>query len=611
MNADNHQFQTLRTLILKSQYESLNESEIAELNTLIQSDGGAQEAATLIDQLCAFTDSGSLDSLPMAKIMSGTFRNGVTEGTLAASAEPKSTNTAPVTLADANAESPRHRALYSTQSTYWTKAYWLVGIAASHLLIASLAWSLAKTSLTNTPVAEITLEATPPQLLSMTACVWHASGSTVPTIGEPIHTGDVLNLVEGVAELRIGEDTPSEALVRMEGPASIFIRADGQLGFRHGTLTAKSIGTGIEKVTIETPIGEVLIDGQSSIGLVSHNTVNEVHLFAGRALVRPTRVDSTATKFVLEQGDAVRYTSKPGNELETVKFEASLANFASSRSNGFDPLRLDENYVDAVLDSKPSIYWRFEELAGEAPHYVVNQGSAPNMDAVPIGNPGWHQYGDNRVAELGGSATSSAFQALQPWPEKPLDEYTVEMWVKPQLFHHGEVICLHEIKALKDGRHQHTMMLETIAQHYYTHRLKDSPPNRFRFVHRSLGSRDPISATNMYAENPYLARVWQHVVAQKQGDRQLLWIDGQLSAERFNPVPLSQNAQILVGQVYPTSTYRRFVGQIDEIAIYDRCLSPQELRKHIKAAGRSVAPKELGLSAVTKRRPSQLQAEDE
>ena len=164
------------------------------------------------------------------------------------------------------------------------------------------------------------------------------------------------------------------------------------------------------------------------------------------------------------------------------------------------------------------------------------------------------------------------------------------MWVKPQLFHHGEVICLHDRKELEDGRYQHTMMLEATAQHYFTHRLKDSLPNRFRFVHRALGTGKPISATSLFSGQQYQARVWQHVVAQMKDNRQMLWIDGQLSAERENPSPLNKNVQILVGQVYPSSSYRRFVGQIDEIAIYDRCVPPEELRNHIKAAGRPVAP---------------------
>ncbi len=133
-------------------------------------------------------------------------------------------------------------------------------------------------------------------------------------------------------------------------------------------------------------------------------------------------------------------------------------------------------------------------------------------------------------------------------------------------------------------------MLEVVARHYFTHRLKDHPPNRYRFVHRELESTETIWATNLFASEPYQARIWQHVVVQKKGDRQLLWVNGELSAERENGAPLSTGVQILVGQVYPDSTYRSFIGQIDEIAIYDRCLSPEELHSHLRAAGRTIRP---------------------
>ncbi|TWU32217.1 LamG domain-containing protein [Novipirellula artificiosorum] len=591
MSADNHQLQTLRTLIVKSQYESLSESEITQLNTLICSEKGALEAVALIDQLCALTDSGGLDSLPMAEVLSEAFGREATSGTVSRHGESVSPKNVPASLDDANAGLSRERAASSSQPNRWTKAYWWVGLAASHLLIASLAWSLAKPSSNNAPPADLAFDAWPPQLVSMTACVWRTSGDLVPTIGAPIRSGEILNLVEGIAEFRIGESTPGEALVRLEGPASVHIRNDGGLGFLDGSMTVKSLGIGSRNVTVETPIGTVLVDGQSSIGMVLSDAESEVHVFAGRVLVQPIPMAAAAPAIKLAEGEAVRISAKSEEGLTVVKFEASEANFASVRSPGFDPLYLGEEYVHAVLDSQPSVYWRFEGLTGEYPGFVENQGSAPGMHAVVIGNPGWRQYGDNRVAELG-SSTSSAFRSLEPWPLKPLDEYTIEMWVKPLLFHHGEVICMHDLEALADGRYPHTMMLEATSHHYFTHRLTDSPPNRFRFVHRALGAAKPISATNLFAGSQYKAREWQHVVAQKKGNQQMLWIDGQLSAERDNPVPLNENVQILIGQVYPDSVYRRFVGQIDEVALYDRCLTPQELRTHIKAAGRSVAPKQ-------------------
>jgi hypothetical protein len=424
----------------------------------------------------------------------------------------------------------------------------------------------------------------------MTACVWRPSGDAVPTLGKPLQSGEILNLIEGIAELKIGEGTQGEALVRIEGPARAYVRADGQLGILKGSMTVKSLGTGSGNVTVDTPLSTVLVDGQSSIGLIASDSDCEIHLFTGKTLVKPHQIGLAEPEIHLDEGEAVRLSSQSGEEFTVVKFEASEANFVSSRSPGFDPLSMGEEYVHAVLESNPSIYWRFEELKGESPQFVENQGSAPGMNAIVRGNPAWRQYGTNRVAELGMS-TASAFRALDPWPAKPLEEYSIEVWVKPLLLHHGEVICLHDVNPLDDGRYQHTMMLETVAQHYFTNRLKGLPVNRFRFVHRKFGEVLPISATSLFAEKEYQARVWQHVVTQRRGGRQMLWIDGQLAAEHPNPAPLSENAQVLVGQVYPDSLYRRFVGQIDEIAIYDRALTPLEMRTHIRAAGRKVAPK--------------------
>ncbi|MGB7344044.1 MAG: LamG-like jellyroll fold domain-containing protein [Pirellulaceae bacterium] len=595
MNPENQRFLDLRSLILKSQCDALSDSEIVQLNELIQSDGGSEEAAALIDQLCALTDSRSLDSLPMAKVLSEAFEHRAAAGAVSrASNVSVASNLSEKTSALTDSYSGQTD---SVPSTLVSKLPWLVAIAASYLVVASLAWSIAKSSPEIERVMPIAQdspdrsESDSVQLVSMTACVWRPSGDAVPTLGKSLQSGEVLSLLEGIAELRVGEEARSEALVRLEGPASVHIRPDGQLGLLHGSMTMKSLGTGSETVIVDTPIGLVLIDGQSSIGLVSNGSESEVHLFAGLALVKPHQALSAANNIHLENGEAVRISSKPGEELTVVKFEATEANFVSARSPGFDPLSLGDAYVSAIAESQPNIYWRFEELKGEAPHYVENHGSTPGMNAVVVGNPLWRQYGSNRVAELGVS-TSSAFRALEPWPENPLEEYTIEMWVKPQLYHHGEVLCLHAIDALEDGRYPHTMMLEMTAQHYFTHRLSDSPANRFRFVHRALRSNEPISATSLFSEREYQARVWQHVVTQKKGSRQMLWIDGQLSAEHSNPAPLTDKVQILVGQVYPDSVYRRFVGQIDEVAIYDRCLTPMEMRKHIRAAGRRIAHKE-------------------
>ncbi|WP_236624101.1 LamG domain-containing protein [Rhodopirellula baltica] len=586
MNPHDQPLDELRTLILKSQSEELSEAETVELNRLIHLPGGAEEAARLLDQLCAFTDVGSSNLLPLEEGQPETRQDShhtaPSAFNTATFPEPPAERSRPVVASHSN----RDRSRAESRSVGWTRAYWLVGLAASHLVIGSFAWSLARPAREVAPVATLAEKVKPPQIVSMTACVWGQGGNSVPTLGKPIHHGEVLNLVEGVAELKTGDGTPNEALVRIEGPASIFIREDGQLGLNHGTLTAKSLGFGSEQVSIITPIGLVSIDGQSSVGLVSLGDSHEVHLFSGRAFVR-TLSTFGSSEVRLEEGDAVRLSTGTEMDSGVVLFEASMASFASARSNAFDPLSLDEKYVNAVLESSPDIYWRFEGLEGSYPQHVKNEGKLPDSHARVVGNPGWRQYRGNRVAELGLTDAASAFTADTLWPSEPLDNYTIEAWAKPQLYHHGEMICLVDPAERREGRHDQALLLETFAREWF-YALKVLGPNRIRFNHRTPPSGVVLDGKNLVSEEQYQVRVWQHVVARKSGNELSLWIDGNLAAQQEDEAPLPANMQILIGQLYPTKNYRPYVGQIDEVAFYDRALSKQEIRRHIRASGRLV-----------------------
>lgn len=586
-------------LILKSQSESLSEQEIAQLNALVRHEGGAEEATALIDQLCAFTDSGGMDSLPIAEVLSDVVSEEAARKMILSGSLFEGDRGHSLPTGNSHMHNPQAR---SSAWGQWSMGGWLAALAASHLILASLVWVLASQSQSGRPGAELAFEtamaqaekdaiqsvAASPHMVSMTACVWRASSGEVPAVGESIEHGEALNLLEGIAELRVGEGTSGEALVRIEGPASVFVLSNGGLGLHQGSLTAKSLGTGSGSVTIDTPIGEVTMDGQSSVGLVADKSVSEVHLFSGQAVVQPTLAVSTARELRLEAGEAIRFSSQSGGDYGAVWIEASMSNFVSARSSGFDPLNLGEDYVNAVMESRPSIYWRFEELSGGFPYHVKNQGSLPGMDAEVLGESGWRRYGENRVAELGKLGTLSGFRCSGLWPPKPLDEYTIEMWVKPELYHHGEMFCMHEKEPLEDGRYAHTLMLESLAQHWHS-LLENLQPNRFRFVHRTPASGFVTDGSNLVAEPVYQVRIWQHLVAQKKGDQVLLWLDGQLTAELTDLAPLSKDMQVIIGQLYADRAERRFVGQIDEVAIYDRCLTPAELHRHIEAAGRKVA----------------------
>lgn len=607
MPEDNPTLWELRILVLKLYQDDASESEAKRLCELMKTEGAADEAARLIDQLNALVDSGNLDSLPMAKLLSdalgpaeanqtGDKQNGATLARLRTGRHPLNQSGGRIGLNHSmdpernSAGLPATDLVEINQGRERWSFGWILGIAASHLLIASLAWSVGQRDSQQSAELRTVVgaeESKPPQMIAMTACVWRDSTSLIPTIGEPICTGEMLELIEGVAELKIGENTPGEALVRIEGPAGVFIRADGRVSLQHGTLTIKTLGSGSDIMRIDAPVGEILLDGQSSAGLVAIDDVHELHLFDGRGMVRPTLNNSSTARFRLEAGEAVRFWAKKGKRIGPELFEASISSFISARSSGLDPLKLGDDYRRTVLESKPSIYWRFDQLEGDGPFYVPNEGSFSGADAKVIGEVAWRRYGENRVAEIGKQGSSSGFRSAVPWPPQSLNAYTIEMWIKPELFHHGEVLCLHDRQQKSNGRFDHSLMLECLAQHW-VNPLEAFPKNCFRFVHRTPASGDVLDGSNLVSKDPYQVRTWQHLACCKNGSKVSLWINGELVAEQDDSTELAKDSHIVVGQLYVTRSLRRFIGQLDDIAIYDRCLSQTELETHVRAAGRPV-----------------------
>jgi hypothetical protein len=84
-------------------------------------------------------------------------------------------------------------------------------------------------------------------------------------------------------------------------------------------------------------------------------------------------------------------------------------------------------------------------------------------------------------------------------------------------------------------------------------------------------------------------RRWQHAVAVKQGSAMRLYLNGQVAASGKNSTELADGMRVLMGQLHPhdperPAAVRPFVGEMDEVAIYDRALSESEIVKHYELA---------------------------
>jgi hypothetical protein len=110
------------------------------------------------------------------------------------------------------------------------------------------------------------------------------------------------------------------------------------------------------------------------------------------------------------------------------------------------------------------------------------------------------------------------------------------------------------------------------------------PPGAVRFLHRWPPGSE--GGDNFYSETRYVPFRWHHLVLQLDGDRMDLFLDG-VSNE---PLPVTREdrstaCRLLLGRLTTTPihsfyTSRPFVGRLDEVALYDRPLTPEEVRHH-------------------------------
>jgi hypothetical protein len=118
-------------------------------------------------------------------------------------------------------------------------------------------------------------------------------------------------------------------------------------------------------------------------------------------------------------------------------------------------------------------------------------------------------------------------------------------------------------------------------------------PGVMRYVHRTYkGKRD--FGTSCFSARPYAVRRWQHVVAVKTASEMKMYIDGKVCSTAKESQALPNDGYVTVGLLHRGDYSRRFVGQIDEIAIYNRALTEKEIVRHfttIKQAASPPAPK--------------------
>jgi hypothetical protein len=404
---------------------------------------------------------------------------------------------------------------------------------------------------------------------------WDAEGDLFPEEGAAVKTGR-LRLQAGKVTLAFFNGV----ILSVEGPADLDLHSLDRIVCRQGKLRGV-VPAGAEGFTVAAP-GYEVIDLETEFGLnVAADRTADLCVFDGSAAV--SLLDS--------QGRSVRGAHLVGGQEVVINPDAATIREAEARPDRFiafsgllpQELELSPAYRSTVLASRPHGYWRFERVVDGV---VANE--------VPLG-PGLRVRGGVRLAGDAGGNHWAHFQASNPkqsllmdgdWSPPRRPGYAIEVWVQSDALGRNALVSL--IDRTDTPEEHHVSLLELIGRGERT----PFEPCAVRFLDRWPPGEQ--GGANVFSRRTFVPVFWHHVVGQKAGGMMELYLDGRLVGsspampDSADPAEVTTPCRLLVGRLkeWPLpdrgNQIRPFEGRIDELAVYERPLTGDEVRRHAK-----------------------------
>ncbi len=401
------------------------------------------------------------------------------------------------------------------------------------------------------------------------------------------HPADGDLLAAGRLRFRSGRATLSMlsgVVLIVEGPADLELVAIDRIFCRQGRLRTR-VPEGAEGFVVSGPGSAVMDLGTEFALSVESNGKARVVVIEGEvegAVLDAAGIPQRSQR--MEQDRAFEINPRSGRiaSLAETKGAVRPADLVAA------PLALEAAYPAAVLASHPSSYWRFESMA---------DGATPNE--LP-GRPALRAHGPIRLTDAPGDNRSVVFKAGETgqylamdglWGPSRYPGYAIELWFLPEAIAHATLAGLF---VPSDGKHvehvKHLLIAELTAQTRQTFH----PPGSVRFLHR--WPPDSVGGFNVFSREHYVPYRWHHLVAQVNGERMELFLDGAPTGSLpVDPDHSAQAGQLLLGRltdvpIHHWTRSRPFVGRIDEVALYDHPITAGEVRRHYLLANPRTRP---------------------
>jgi hypothetical protein len=404
---------------------------------------------------------------------------------------------------------------------------------------------------------------------------WAPGAGLTPVAGSGVATGR-MRLQAGRLTLAFF----SGVYVTVEGPADLELLAPDRIFCHYGKIRAR-VPRGAEGFTVRAA-GYEVVDLGTEFGLnLEADGKSRVMVFEGEAAVSVLDKDGRSIRGALVEGRrSVEVDPRAGRIQEVPPRPEAFVPLVEFVPR---PLELAPGYAAEVRAAMPWGYWRFESLAdGLVPNEIAGRPPLKALGGIEL-----ERAAGNSWARFRPNDPLQALVMQGEWSPAS-DGYAIELWMQadlpsPKAFGQTALVGLLDLK--EEDADKHLAYLELTARG----RRLPHEPCAVRFLDRWPTAVS--GGADVFSRRTVVASQWRHIVAQMSGDTIELFVDG----ERVGTSPSNRIAEVpgdpgttacrlLVGRLklkheHP-SEVRAFEGRLDELAVYDRALTPEEIRQH-------------------------------
>ncbi len=410
------------------------------------------------------------------------------------------------------------------------------------------------------------------KIIATVDCKWSENSKTFADNAK-LECGETVKLDSGLAKIAFDD----RAEVILEGPAEFRVESDMSAKLLYGRLSAKVTDKG-HGFTIYGPEMRVL-DLGTEFGLnVDPSGRSQVHVFKGEVEVALMRKDGLAIRSQLISQHKAAAIDLQGREIGDLRLDPAefIRTFEAS------DLDITREYVQAVKALYPVAYWRFEYLADGL---VLNEMSDRYHGHSPTQLVLSRDVQNKTLAVDHRRENKQYMEVLEPLEELVDSDLSIEFWIKPDEYQWTTPVVLFQQIPEKDKPEPVSHLVELLP----TELMRTGQPvQTVRLLHRLPASWVYEDGTSCFSDEKYKPGHWHHIVGAFDGKQMRLYLNAHLVAAAEIHGRLNFAPCISIGRMpnYITKNLRQLnkdkniAGQIDEVAIYNRALSVNQVAEH-------------------------------